>query len=84
MFVCQVDKGSIVLAGFMCQIDTGWGYHRERSFSWGSSFMRSSCGIFSQLMIKGEKPLVGGAISGLVVLVLYESRLSKPGKQASK
>ena len=24
-----------VLAGFMCQLDTDWGYHRERSFSWG-------------------------------------------------
>ena len=30
--------------------------------------MRSSCGAFSQLVIKGERPLVGGAISGLVVL----------------
>jgi hypothetical protein len=30
--------------------------------------MRSSCGIFSQLVIKGERPLVGGTISGLAVL----------------
>jgi hypothetical protein len=30
--------------------------------------MRSSCGAFSQLVIKGERPLVGGTISGLVVL----------------
>ena len=30
--------------------------------------MRSSCGEFSQLMIKGGGPLVGGAIPGLVVL----------------
>jgi hypothetical protein len=22
VFVCQVDKGSIVLAGFVCQLDT--------------------------------------------------------------
>jgi hypothetical protein len=22
-----------VLAGFVCQLDTGWSYHRERSFS---------------------------------------------------
>jgi hypothetical protein len=28
--------------------------------------MRSSCGAFSQLVIKGERPLVGGTISGLV------------------
>jgi hypothetical protein len=29
---------------------------------------RSSCGAFSQLVIKGEGPLVGDAIPGLVVL----------------
>jgi hypothetical protein len=26
-----------VLAGFMCQLDTACGYHRERNFSWGST-----------------------------------------------
>jgi hypothetical protein len=30
--------------------------------------MRSSCKTFSQLVIKGERPLVGGTISGLAVL----------------
>jgi hypothetical protein len=30
--------------------------------------MRSSCKAFSQLVIKGERPLVRGTISGLVVL----------------
>jgi hypothetical protein len=30
--------------------------------------MRSNSKAFSQLMIKGERPLVGGTISGLVVL----------------
>jgi hypothetical protein len=30
--------------------------------------MRSSCKALSQLVIKGERPLVGGTISGLVVL----------------
>ena len=30
--------------------------------------MRSSYKAFSQLVIKGERPLVGGAIPGLVVL----------------
>ena len=30
--------------------------------------MRSNCKAFSQLEIKGEMPLVGGTISGLVVL----------------
>ena len=57
-----------VQAGFMCQLDTGWGYHRERSFSWGITFMRSNCKAFSQLVIKGERPLMGGTISGLAVL----------------
>jgi hypothetical protein len=32
--------------------------------------MRSSCKAFSQLVFKGEGHFVGGAISGLVVLVL--------------
>jgi hypothetical protein len=30
--------------------------------------MRTNCKAFSQLMIKGERPLVGGGISGLAVL----------------
>ena len=30
--------------------------------------MRSSCKAFSQLVIKGERPLVGGTISVLAVL----------------
>jgi hypothetical protein len=48
-----------VLAGFVCQLDTSWSYHRERSFSWGSASMRS------QLVIKGGGTIVGGAIPGL-------------------
>jgi hypothetical protein len=28
------------LAGSVCQLDTGWNYHRERSFSWGNASMR--------------------------------------------
>ena len=31
--------------------------------------MRSNCKAFSQLVIKGERPLVGGTISELAVLV---------------
>ena len=68
VFVCQVDKGSIVLASFMCQLDTGWSYHSERSFSWGSASMRSSCEAFSQLVIKVGGPTGAGTISGLVFL----------------
>jgi hypothetical protein len=54
----------------LCQLDTGWSYHRERSFSWGNASTASSCKAFSQLVNKGGGPLVGGAIPGLVVLVL--------------
>jgi hypothetical protein len=45
--------------------------------------MRSSCKVFSQLVIKGERPLVGGTTSGLVVLgsirkQAEQARRSKP------
>jgi hypothetical protein len=45
--------------------------------------MRSSCKAFSQLVIKGRGPLVGGTISGLVVLgsirkQAEQARRSKP------
>jgi hypothetical protein len=47
--------------------------------------MRSNCGAFSQLVIKGERPLVGGAISGLVVLGSIRKQAEQAsGKQASK
>jgi hypothetical protein len=47
--------------------------------------MRFNCKAFSQLVIKGEKPLVGGTISGLVVLgsireQAEQGRGSKPVK----
>jgi hypothetical protein len=32
--------------------------------------MRSSCKALFQLVIKGERPLVGGAIPGLVVVLV--------------
>jgi hypothetical protein len=68
-----------ILAGFVCQLDTGWSYHRERSFNWGSASMRSSYKAFSQLVIKGRGPFVGGTISGLVVL----GSIRKQAEQAS-
>ena len=45
--------------------------------------MRSSCKAFSQLVIQGEKTLVGGTILGLVVLgsireQAEQARASKP------
>ena len=47
--------------------------------------MRSSCKAFSQLVIKGGGPFVGGAISGLVVLGSIreraeQARVGKPVK----
>jgi hypothetical protein len=47
--------------------------------------MRSSCKASSQLVIKGDRPLVGGIISGLVVLgsireQAEQARGSKPVK----
>jgi hypothetical protein len=47
--------------------------------------MRSNCKAFSQLVIKGERPLVGGTISGLVILdsireQAEQARGSKPVK----
>ena len=47
--------------------------------------MRSNCKAFSQLVIKGERPLMCGTISGLVVLgsireQAEQARGSKPVK----
>ena len=42
--------------------------------------MRSNSKAFSQLVIKGERPLVGGTISGLVVL----GSIREQAEQASR
>jgi hypothetical protein len=44
----------------------------QKIVSWipGNASMRSNYKAFSQLVIKGERRLVGGTISGLVVLIL--------------
>jgi len=57
-FFIPLRMGS-ALAGFVCQLDTSWSYHRERSISWGNVFMRPSCKAFAQLVIKrgGPSPL---------------------------
>jgi hypothetical protein len=67
-FCTQVPLGlhPSVLASFVSTWPS-WSYHRERSFIWGNASMRSNCKAFSQLVIKGERPLVCGTISGLVV-----------------
>ena len=77
VFICiSLMTKDAVLAGLcVCgwggggrQLGTGRSYHRERSFSWGNASTRSRCKAFSQFVIKRGGPLVGGAISGLVVL----------------
>ena len=47
--------------------------------------MRSSCGAFSQLVIKWEGPLLGGAIPGLVVLgcIRKQAEQARGGKPVS-
>ena len=62
-----VDSCEVMYWLVLCS-QLGQGYHRERSFSWESASMRSSCGAFSQLVIKLGEPILGGAIPGLVVL----------------
>jgi hypothetical protein len=71
--------GSVV-AGFVCQVDTSWSCHRERSLPSGNASMRSSCKAFSQLEIKGGRtqPNVSGAIPGLVVV--GSIKVSKAGE----
>ena len=68
MCLCVKLTGGQLYWLVLCQLDTSWTYYRIRSFSWDNASMRSSCGAFSQLVIKGERPLVGGTIPGLVVL----------------
>jgi hypothetical protein len=70
---------AIVLASFVSTWHS-WSYHRERRFSWGKASIRSNCKAFLQLVINGERPIVGGTISGLVVL----GSIREQAKQASK
>jgi hypothetical protein len=59
MMCLQVDKESGLLAGFVCQLDTSWSYHRERSFPQRNASMRSSKKIFSQLVIEDGRAHCG-------------------------
>ena len=55
---------------FVSTCDTGWSYHRERSFIGEVLPQDPAARHFFQLVIKVGGALVSGAISGLVVLVL--------------
>ena len=43
--------------------------------------MRYNCKAFSQLVIKGERPLVGGTISGLVVMGCIREQVEQASKE---
>jgi hypothetical protein len=60
IYLCCISYLSKTLYQLVfCQLDTGWSYHREKSFSWGSASTRSSCKAFSQLVIKGGRSPCG-------------------------
>jgi hypothetical protein len=50
----------------LCQHDTA-GVITGKELQLRKCLHESNCKAFSQLVIKGERPLVGGTISGLVV-----------------
>jgi hypothetical protein len=54
----------------LCQLDTAGVITEKGASVEGNDSMRSKSKAFSQLVIKGERPLVGGTIPGLVVLIL--------------
>jgi hypothetical protein len=70
--IIKISECRVVYWLVLCQLDTSWSYYRIKSFSWGNVSMRSSCGAFSQLVIKWGGPTVGGTISGLVALGFYK------------
>jgi hypothetical protein len=47
----------------------------------GSTSTRFICGVFSQLVIKGERPLVGATISGLCQV---DTKLASTGTQVKE
>jgi hypothetical protein len=69
----------------VCQLDTSWSYHRERSLPWGNASMRSSCKAFSQLVIKSERAHCEWCHPWAGSLGFYKrAGWIRQGKQASK
>jgi hypothetical protein len=52
----------------LCQLDTAGVITEKGASVGGNASMRSICKAFSKLVIKGERPLVGGTVSGMIVL----------------
>jgi hypothetical protein len=74
-----------VPSGFVCQLDTSWGYHRERSLPWGNASMRSSRKAFSHLVIKGGRTHCGWDHPWAGSLGFYKrAGWASQGRQASK
>jgi hypothetical protein len=70
---------------FVCRLDTSWSYHRERSLPWGNASMRSSCKVFSQLVIKGGRSTCGWCHPWAGSPGFYKkASWASQGKQASK
>jgi len=87
IFCCcneKVTKTSLlilVLAGFVCQLDTSLSYHRERSLPWGNVSVRSSCKAFAQLVINWGRAHCEWChlwAGGLGFLQAEQARGSKP------
>jgi hypothetical protein len=75
---------TVILSGFVCQLDSSWSYHRERSLLWGNVSMRSSCKAFSQLVIKGGRARCGWCHPWAGSLGFYKkARWASQGRQAS-
>jgi hypothetical protein len=69
----------------VCPLDTGWSYHRERTFRWGSASMRSSCGAFFSVGDQGGRAYYGWCHSWAGSLGFYRrASWASQGKKASK
>ena len=81
----QSKVENTVQAGLVCQLDTGWSYHRERSLPWGNASMRSNREAFSQLVIKVGRSPCGWCHPWAGSLGFYKrAGWASQGKQASK
>ena len=54
----------VCTAGFVCQLDISWSYHRERRLPWGNAFMRSSCKALAMWKCKLINPCFPNLLLG--------------------
>jgi hypothetical protein len=80
-----VFESICLYAGFVCQLDTSWSYHRKRSLSWENAPMRSNCKEYSQWVINGGWSIVGGATPWASSPGVYKKvSWTSQGKQSRK